>query len=148
MLGLRARTLRGGIEDIRTDHVLGPPGDGAPLVDQAAAVPPVGENQCRACPGGNTAGLEVSLLRPWGVESREPALKIIVEIHEEREPRALVLEGVVHVFSLPPLPPAEGARGPCPVHMWPVERPRVIPVQPEAGVEATQRNLGAGLGTV
>ena len=87
MLGLRARTLRGGIEDIRTDHVLGPPGDGAPLVDQAAAVPPVGENQCRACPGGNTAGLEVSLLRPWGVESREPALKIIVEIHEERELR-------------------------------------------------------------
>ena len=45
MLGLRARTLRGGIEDIRTDHVLGPPGDGAPLVDQAAAVSAVRKDQ-------------------------------------------------------------------------------------------------------
>mmetsp|Transcript_138814 Transcript_138814/g.387111 ORF Transcript_138814/g.387111 Transcript_138814/m.387111 type:complete len:280 (+) Transcript_138814:254-1093(+) len=128
-----------GVEDVRAQQVLPPPGHGGTLVEQRDPRVPVREDRRATALGLHRPCLQLAFHgRLWHVEGRLPALKIIVEVNDEGEPRAAAGVDVVHVLLAASWAGTHTACGPGPVEVLAVHISLCVAVEPPAAVEPEQ----------
>ena len=134
----RGQIYRLRVQDVGPDHVLGSPGDIAPLVDETAAVPSVWKDQRSAPPRFHAPGLEPALPRGGRVKRGAAPAEVLVQVHEKGQPGPSVPIVVVLVGLAAALLLFGAAPRPSAVNVWPVDGPGAVPVQPEPRVDSPE----------